>query len=53
MKTVDDKKTAVKLSENEQKVINIIRNTEYGELKIIVQDKQPIILEEVIKVIKL
>lgn len=41
------------VNEREKKLIEMIRNTEYGEMKIIVQDKQPIRVEELKKSIKL
>lgn len=41
------------ISEKEKKLIELIRDTEYGEIKIIIQDKQPIRIEEIKKSIKL
>jgi len=41
------------LTEREENLIRLIRNIEYGEVKIIVQNKQPIRVEEVKKSIKL
>jgi hypothetical protein len=41
------------LNSKEKKLLQLIRNTEHGEIKIIVQDKQPIRIEEIRKSIKL
>lgn len=41
------------LSDREEKLIKIIRDIEYGEIKIIVQEKQPIRIEELKRSIKL
>ena len=41
------------LTEKEVNLLKLIRNTEYGEIKIIIQDKQPIRVEELKKSIKL
>ncbi len=41
------------VNEKEKKLIDMIRSTEYGEIKIIVQDKLPIRVEELKKSIKL
>lgn len=41
------------ISDREKKLIELIRDTEYGEIKIIIQDKQPIRIEEIKKSIKL
>ena len=43
----------VELSEQEKKLLEIIRSIEYGEIKIIIQDKIPIRIEELKKSIKL
>lgn len=48
-----DKKTEMKLSPQEKKIIEIIRSTVYGRLKIMVQEGQPVRVEEVTKSIKL
>ncbi len=50
---MDNKKTEMKLSSKEKKIIEIIRSTEYGRLKIMVQEGQPVRVEEVTKSIKL
>ena len=41
------------LTEKEEKLLILIRKIEYGEIKIIVQDKQPVRVEETKKSIKL
>ena len=46
-------KTNMLLNEKEQNLIRLIRETAYGELIIIVQDKVPIRVEELKKSIKL
>lgn len=40
-------------TEKEIKLLEIIRNTEYGEIRIIVQEGKPIRVEEIKKSIKL
>lgn len=47
------KKTKEEISERENKLINLIRQTSFGEVKIIIQDGEPIRVEEVKKSIKL
>ncbi|MCT4620799.1 MAG: DUF2292 domain-containing protein [Marinisporobacter sp.] len=47
------KKENISVNEKEKKLINLIRSTEYGEIRIIVQDKYPIRAEEIKKSIKL
>ncbi|WP_242844205.1 DUF2292 domain-containing protein [Caloranaerobacter azorensis] len=41
------------INEREKKLIEMIREIGYGEIRIIVQDKQPIRIEELKKSIKL
>jgi len=41
------------LTEKEEKLIHIIREIGYGEVKVVVQDKQPVRVEELKKSIKL
>ncbi len=41
------------LTEREEKLLRLIRKIEYGEIKIIIQDKQPVRVEETKKSIKL
>ena len=50
---MDDKKTEMKLSEKEKKIIEIIRHAVSGQLKIHVQAGQPVRVEEVTRSIKL
>lgn len=40
-------------TEKELKLIDIIRNTDYGEIRIVVQEGKPIRIEEIKKSIKL
>lgn len=47
-----DKKREV-LSEKEEKLLELIRNTGYGEIKILVQAGEPVRVEEIKKSIKL
>ncbi|KGF11371.1 DUF2292 domain-containing protein [Urinicoccus massiliensis] len=47
------KKTKEEVSERENKLLNLIRQTSFGEVKIIIQDGEPIRVEEVKKSIKL
>ena len=42
-----------KLSDKEKNLLNIIRDLEYGELKIIVQEREPVRVEEIKRSIKL
>ncbi|MBF8982530.1 DUF2292 domain-containing protein [Lutibacter sp. B2] len=46
-------KKSMQVNEKEKKLIELIRNIEYGDLKIVVQDKNPIRVEEIKKSIKL
>lgn len=43
----------IRVTEKEKKVIELIRSTGYGELKIIIQGQEPVRIEEVTKSIKL
>ena len=45
--------TEKELSEKEKKLIDLIRSTGYGEIRVTVRDGQPIQAEEVKKSIKL
>jgi hypothetical protein len=47
------KRTAFECDERERHLLELIRKTEYGEIKIIVQDGCPIRVEEVTRSIKL
>ncbi len=46
-------KEKVQLSEKEEKLIRLIREMKFGELRLFVADSQPVRLEEVRKSIKL
>ena len=49
-----DKKTEeLKVTEKEEKLIRLIRDLRFGEIKVCVADSQPVRLEEVRKSIKL
>lgn len=43
----------VRLSEKEEKLIRLIREMKFGELRLFIADSQPVRLEEVRKSIKL
>jgi hypothetical protein len=51
MKVKQDRK--IEVNEKEEKLISMIRETEYGEMKVIVQEGTPIRVEEIKKSIKL
>lgn len=42
-----------RLTEKEKKLIQMVRDIEYGELKIIIQDRTPVRIEEMKRSIKL
>lgn len=42
-----------KLTEKEKKLVKILRGIDYGEVKIFIQGKQPVRIEELTKSIKL
>lgn len=46
-------KEKVQLSEKEEKLIRLIREMKFGELRLFIADSQPVRLEEVRKSIKL
>ena len=50
---MDEKFIDFKITDRERKLIEIIRSTEFGELTIIVQNKEPIRVQELKKSIKL
>ena len=52
-KKKDIVKNGDSLTEKEKKLLEIIRATEYGEIKITIQDKQPVSIDELKKSIKL
>ncbi|MCB8818499.1 DUF2292 domain-containing protein [Desulfosporosinus shakirovi] len=41
------------LTSKEKKIIELIRDTEYGELKIVIQNHDPVRIEEITKSLKL
>ena len=54
IKEEDDKVFSIEnITEKEKKLLQMIRDTEFGEMKLIIQNGQPDILEEVKKSIKL
>lgn len=50
---MDDKGINLKLTDRERNLINLIRKTEFGEIKIIIQNNVPIRVEEFKRSIKL
>ncbi|MCQ2512993.1 MAG: DUF2292 domain-containing protein [Lachnospiraceae bacterium] len=50
---MEDKKKVVLLSEQEQKVIDIMRNINYGELRIVINNSKPVRVEEIKKSVQL
>jgi hypothetical protein len=50
---MDEQITGTGLSSKEKKVIEIIRSTDFGRLKIMVQEGQPVRVEKVTRSIKL
>jgi hypothetical protein len=50
---MNDKSFNLKLTEREKNLIELIRNTEFGEIKIIIQNSEPIRVEELKRSIKL
>ena len=50
---LQETKEKVQLSEKEEKLIRLIREMKFGELRLFVADSQPVRLEEVRKSIKL
>jgi hypothetical protein len=50
MKEEDDNIT---ITTKERKIVELIRSTEYGNIRIIIQDNEPIRVEEITKSIKL
>ncbi|RKD21435.1 Uncharacterized small protein [Caminicella sporogenes DSM 14501] len=53
MERIRKESMIINVNEREKKLIEMIRDTGYGEIKIIVQDKQPIRVEELKRSIKL
>ncbi|MCQ2530112.1 MAG: DUF2292 domain-containing protein [Lachnospiraceae bacterium] len=50
---MEEKKKVVLLSEQEQKVIDIMRNINYGELRIVINNSKPVRVEEIKKSVQL
>ena len=50
---LQETKEKVQLSEKEEKLIRLIREIKFGELRLFIADSQPVRLEEVRKSIKL
>lgn len=48
-----DENHQIKVNEKEANLIKIMRKTEFGEMKIIIQDGTPVRIEEIKKSIKL
>ena len=49
----ETKEETIRLSEKEAKLIRLIRELKFGELRLFIADSQPVRLEEVRKSIKL
>ncbi len=47
------KEIDMELTEKEKKLIELTRDTEYGEMDLIIQDHQPVSIEKLIRKIKL
>lgn len=43
----------IKLTEKEKKIIELLRSLDYGEIRIVITDSKPLIVEEMKKSIKL
>jgi hypothetical protein len=52
-KSPPQKKVMLECDEKEEKIIELIRKMDFGEIKVIVQDGNPIRIEEIRKSIKL
>ncbi|WMM25810.1 DUF2292 domain-containing protein [Tissierella sp. MB52-C2] len=50
---MNDKNANLRLTDKEKNLIELIRNTEFGEIKIIIQNSEPVRVEELKKSIKL
>ncbi|MBU5425912.1 DUF2292 domain-containing protein [Tissierella pigra] len=50
---MNDKNVSLRLTDKEKNLIELIRNTEFGEIKIIIQNSEPVRVEELKKSIKL
>ena len=53
LKMLEKKGDELRVTEKEEKLIRLIRDLKFGEIKICVADSQPVRLEEVRKSIKL
>lgn len=53
MKVVEENGAERELSEKEKKLIELIRSTGYGEIRVAVRNGQPVLVEEVKKSFKL
>lgn len=51
MKEEDDGR--ITITTIEKKIVELIRSTEYGNIRIIIQDNKPVRVEEIIKSIRL
>jgi hypothetical protein len=49
----EDKEYPKEITEKERKLVELLRNTEFGEVRVIIQNGQPVLVEEVYKSIKL
>ncbi len=50
---MEEKKKVVLLSEQEQKVIDIMRTINYGELRVVINNSKPVRVEEIKKSVQL
>ena len=53
MKAVEENGVGRELSEKEKKLIELVRDTGYGEIRVAVRDGQPVLVEEVKRSVKL
>lgn len=49
----EEKKVTVRITAREQQVLNLIRELNYGELRVLVRDGQPCRVEEIRKSIQI
>lgn len=50
---IEDNGPNIKLTAKEKKLLELIQNTRYGEIRVAVKDGQPVLVEEVKKFTKL
>lgn len=50
---MEEKKKTALLTEQEEKVIEIMRNIKYGELRVVINNSKPIRVEEIKKSVQL